>query len=459
MKDNDLKKVSDFINANNSSYIEELKNFLRIKSISTDENHKKDMLKGAEFVSKKLIDAGMNKVRIIKTNGHPLVYAEWLNAPGKPTVLIYGHYDVQPVDPIELWDTPPFEPTIRNGKIYARGATDDKGQIFMHVKSVEAFLKTKGKLPVNVKFIIEGEEEIGSNNLEEFVKKNTKLLKCDAVLISDTALYAPGVPTITLGLRGIAYMEVEVTGPNRDLHSGTFGGAVANPINILAEMISKMMDKNGHISIPGFYNDVIKVTKKERERFKALTFSEKKYAKEISVRELKGEKGYSTLERMWVRPTLDCNGIIGGFTEAGAKTVLPSKVTAKISMRLVPNQDPNKIAKLFTNYVKQIAPKSVRVKVREIHGGYPIVTPMNNKATIAASKAMARAFGKKTVYMREGGSIPIVTVFAKQLNAIPVLMGLGLNTENLHSPNEHFDLNHFHLGILSSAYFFEEFAK
>jgi acetylornithine deacetylase/succinyl-diaminopimelate desuccinylase-like protein len=459
MKDNDLKKVSDYINANNSSYIEELKNFLRIKSISTDENHKKDMLKGAEFVSKKLNDAGMNKVRIIKTNGHPLVYAEWLNAPGKPTVLIYGHYDVQPVDPIELWDTPPFEPTIRNGKIYARGATDDKGQVYMHVKSVEAHLKTNGKLPVNVKFIIEGEEEIGSENLEEFVKKNTKLLNCDAVLISDTALYAPGVPTITLGLRGIAYMEVEVTGPNRDLHSGTFGGAVANPINVLAEMISKMMDKNGHISIPGFYNDVIKVSKKERERFSDLKFSEKKYAKEINVRELKGEKGYSTLERMWVRPTLDCNGIIGGFTEAGAKTVLPSKVTAKISMRLVPNQDPKKIAKLFTKYVKQIAPKSVRVKVREIHGGYPIVTPMNNKATIAASKAMARAFGKKTVYMREGGSIPIVTVFAKQLNAIPVLMGLGLNTENLHSPNEHFDLNHFHLGILSSAYFFEEFAK
>ena len=459
MKDNNLKKVSDYINTNNSSYIEELKNFLRIKSISTDENHKKDMLKGAEFVSKKLNDAGMNKVRIIKTNGHPLVYAEWLNAPGKPTVLIYGHYDVQPVDPIELWDTPPFEPTIRNGKIYARGATDDKGQIYMHVKSVEAYLKTKGKLPVNVKFIIEGEEEIGSNNLEEFVKKNTKLLKCDAVLISDTALYAPGVPTITLGLRGIAYMEVEVTGPDRDLHSGTFGGAVANPINVLAEMISKMMDRNGHISIPGFYDDVIKVSKKERERFSELKFSETKYAKEINVRELKGEKGYSTLERMWIRPTLDCNGIIGGFTEAGAKTVLPSKVTAKISMRLVPNQDPNKIAKLFTNYVKQIAPKSVRVKVREIHGGYPIVTPMNNKATIAASKAMARAFGKKTVYMREGGSIPIVTVFAKELNSIPVLMGLGLNTENLHSPNEHFDLNHFHLGILSSAYFFEEFAK
>jgi len=453
-----LKKVSDYINSNNNRYIEELKNFLRIKSISTDESRKNDMYKGAEFVSKKLKDAGMNKVRIIKTKGHPLVYAEWLKAPGKPTVLIYGHYDVQPVDPVELWNSPPFEPTVRNGKIYARGATDDKGQMYTHVKSVEAYLKTNGKLPVNVKFIIEGEEEIGSNSLHEFVKRNSKLLKCDTVLISDTALYAPGVPTITLGLRGIAYMEIEVTGPNRDLHSGTFGGAVANPINIIAEIITKMMDKNGRISIPGFYNDVIKLTKKERERFKVLKFSEKTYAKEINVKELKGEKGYSTLERMWARPTLDCNGIIGGFTEAGAKTVLPSKVMAKISMRLVPNQDPIKIAKLFTDYVKQIAPKSVKVDIRYIHGGSPIVTPMNNKATIAASKAMARAFGKKTVYMREGGSIPIVTIFAKELNAVPVLMGFGLNTENLHSPNEHFDLNHFHLGILSSAHFLEEFA-
>jgi len=398
-------------------------------------------------------------VRIIKTDGHPLVYAEWLNAPGKPTVLIYGHYDVQPVDPIELWDTPPFEPTIRNGKIYARGATDDKGQVYMHIKSVEAYLKVNGKLPVNVKFIIEGEEEIGSSNLEEFVKKNSKLLKCDSVLISDTALYAPNVPTITLGLRGIAYMEVEVTGPDRDLHSGTFGGAVANPINVLAEIISKLMDKNGHITIPGFYDDVIKVTRKEREIINSLRFSEKNYSKKINVRELKGEKGYSTLERTWIRPSLDCNGIIGGFTEAGAKTVLPSKVKAKISMRLVPNQNPDKIGKLFKKYINQIAPKTVRIKIKEIHGGYPIVTPMNNHATIAASKAMARAFGKKTVYMREGGSIPIVTTFAKRLNAIPVLMGLGLNTENLHSPNEHFDLNHFHLGILSSAYFFEEFAN
>lgn len=454
-----MKNVIGYINSNNDKYIEELKDFLRIKSISTTAEYKNDMIKGANFVSEKLKNAGMRKVRVIKTKGHPLVYAEWLNAPGKPTVLVYGHYDVQPVDPIELWDSPPFEPTIKDGKIYARGTTDDKGQMFMHIKSVEAFLKTTGKLPLNVKFIIEGEEEIGSHNLEEFVDKNKKLLKCDAVLISDTALFAPRIPTITLGLRGLAYLEVEVTGPDRDLHSGTFGGAVANPINILAEMISKLMDKNGHITIPGFYDDVLKVSKKERENFKALNFSEKKYAKQLGVRELKGEKGYTTLERTWIRPSLDCNGIIGGFTEQGAKTVLPSKAMAKISTRLVPNQDPIKIAKLFTKYINQIAPKYVKVKVRDLHGGSPIVISLDSSATKAASNAMSKAFGKKTVFMREGGSIPIVTVFSKKLKAVPVLMGLGLNTENLHSPNEHFDLHHFQLGIKSSAYFLEEYAK
>jgi len=454
-----LKNVITYINSNNNRYISELKDFLRIPSISTTPKHKKDMIKSADFVAKKLKEAGIQKVKVIKTKGNPLVYAEWLGAPGKPTVLIYGHYDVQPVDPLELWDTPPFDPTVKNGKIYARGATDDKGQIFMHIKSVEAFLKTAGKLPLNIKFLIEGEEEIGSRNLQNFVNKNSKLLKCDAILISDTALFGPGIPTITYGLRGIAYMEIEVTGPNRDLHSGTFGGAVANPINILAGMISKLMNKDGYITIPGFYDDVIRITKSEKENIKKLKFSEKNYAKILGVKELKGEKFYSTLERTWIRPTLDCNGIIGGFTDKGAKTVLPSKVTAKISMRLVPNQDPKKIAKLFTRYVKQITPKSVAVKVNELHGGYPIVVSLNDKATIAASKAIARAFGKKTVFMREGGSIPIVITFAKKLKASPVLMGLGLNTENLHSPNEHFNLNHFHLGILSSAYFFDEFSK
>jgi acetylornithine deacetylase/succinyl-diaminopimelate desuccinylase-like protein len=358
-----------------------------------------------------------------------------------------------------LWDSPPFDPVIKNGKIYARGATDDKGQMFVHIKSVEVYLKNGGKLPLNVKFLIEGEEEIGSHNLDDFVGKNKKALKCDTVLISDTALFAPGVPTLTYGLRGIAYLEVELTGPNRDLHSGTFGGAVANPINILAEMITKLMDKNGRITIPGFYDDVLKVTKKERENIKALKFSQQQYAKALGVKELKGEKNYSTLERTWIRPTLDCNGIIGGFTGKGAKTVLPSKAAAKISMRLVPDQDPEKIAALFKKYIYQITPKSVTVKINEIHGATPFVIPTNSKSIVAASKAMSKAFGKKTVFMREGGSIPIVASFLKKLKVAPVLMGLGLNTENLHSPNEHFDLNHFHLGILSSAYFFDEYSK
>ena len=454
-----LKQIIEYIDKNKNNYINELKEFLRIPSISTDPNYKKDVNRCAQFVKSKLIDAGLNKVKVIKTKRHPLVYGEWLNAKGKPTVLIYGHYDVQPIDPIELWDTPPFEPTIRSNKIFARGATDDKGQAFMHIKSIEAYLKTLGKLPVNVKLIIEGEEEVGSSSLEQFIKENKKLLKCDTILISDTALYDVGIPTLTYGLRGLAYMEVEVTGPNKDLHSGSFGGAIANPINILAEMINKLMDKNGKVTIPTFYDDVVKLTKKERNNFKKLNFSDKKFAKEVGVAELKGEKGFSTLERLWVRPTLDCNGIIGGFTEDGAKTVLPSKVKAKISMRLVPNQDPDKIAKAFTKYIKAIAPKSVKVKVSDLHGANPAVTPLEDKSSIAASKAMEKAFGKKIVYMREGGSVPIVPVFAKQLNAPVVLMGLGLNTENLHSPNEHFNLDHFQLGIKSSAYFFDEFAK
>ncbi len=454
-----MKKIAEYINSNTDNYINQLKDFLRIQSISTLPDHKNDMTKGAEFVADSFKAAGMNNVKLIRTNGHPLVYADWLKVPGKPTVLIYGHYDVQPVDPLELWDSPPFVPVIKNGKIYARGATDDKGQMFVHIKSVEAYLKNGGTLPVNVKFLIEGEEEIGSQNIGLFVDKNKKLLKCDTVLISDTALYASGVPTLTYGLRGIAYLEVELTGPNRDLHSGTFGGAVANPINILAEMIAKLMNKDGRISIPGFYEDVLKISKNERESIRTLKFSKQKYAEEIGVKELKGEKNYSTLERTWVRPTMDCNGIIGGFTGKGAKTVLPSKATAKISMRLVPNQDPKKIGTLFKKYIYQIAPKSVSVKINEIHGAAPFVIPTNAKSIVAASKAMSKAFGKETIFMREGGSIPIVATFLKKLKVAPVLMGLGLNTENLHSPNEHFDLKHFHLGILSSAYFFDEYSK
>ena len=454
-----MKIISQYIDKNKNNYSNELKEFLKIPSISTDPAHKKDIKKCAHFVKTKLQDAGLNNVKVIKTEGHPLIYGEWLKAKGKPTVLIYGHYDVQPVDPIELWDTPPFEPTIKSNKIFARGATDDKGQVYMHIKSVEAYLETVGSLPVNVKFIIEGEEEVGSESLEKFISKNKSLLKCDAVLISDTALYDVGTPTLTYGLRGLCYMEVEVIGPQKDLHSGTFGGAVDNPINVLADMISKLKDKNGKITIPNFYDDVMTLTKKERENFKKLKFSDKKFAKEVGVKQLHGEKGYTTLERLWARPTLGCNGIIGGFIGDGAKTVLPSKVKAKISMRLVPNQDPLKIAKLFEKHIKTLTPNTVKVNVKHLHGANPAIIPLEDKSTIAASKAMEKAFGKKIVFMREGGSVPIVPVFAKQLNASVVLMGLGLNTENLHSPNEHFNLTHFQLGIKSSAYFFDEFAK
>jgi len=454
-----LDEVIKHIKENRNNYVEELKEFLRIPSISTLPENKKDMINCANFVSQKLKEAGMNRVEIFQTEGHPIVYGEWLGAPSKPTLLIYGHYDVQPVDPIELWDNPPFEPVIKDDKIYARGATDDKGQMFMHVKSVEAFFKAAGSPPLNIKFLIEGEEEIGSESLETFINNNLDLLKCDAVLISDTSLYEPGVPTLTYGLRGISYLEVEVSGPNRDLHSGSFGGAVANPINILADLISNLHDENGRVTIPGFYDNVLKLSKKEKENIKALHFSEKKFAKSLGVSELQGEKGYSTLERLWARPTLDCNGIYGGFTGKVAKTVLPSKAIAKISMRLVPNQDPHQIAKLFTKHIKKSAPKSVKVTVTTLHTGYPSITPLDNPATIAASKAMEKAFGRKTIYMREGGSIPIVTVFVKKLKAPAILMGMGLNSENLHSPNEHFDLNNFHLGILSSAYFMKEFSS
>ena len=369
-----MKEVIGYIENNRGRYVDELKEFLRIPSISTSAENKGDMQTAANFVADKLKLAGLNKIEIIQTEGHPLVYGEWLGAPGKPTVLIYGHYDVQPVDPIELWKSSPFDPTIVGDNIYARGATDDKGQMYMHIKSVEAYFKSNGSLPLNVKFLIEGEEEIGSENLSLFLKNNTELLKCDSVLISDTALFAPGVPTITYGLRGLCYMQVEVTGPSRDLHSGTFGGGVPNPINVLTKMISQLIDKDGKIKITGFYDDVLKLTKKERDNFKALKFSEKEWGKAIGLKHLSGEKGYTTLERIWARPTLDCNGIWGGFTGDGAKTVIPSKATAKISMRLVPHQDPIKIEKLFKKYIKQIAPKEVSVKVTGLHGGYPVIT-------------------------------------------------------------------------------------
>ncbi len=454
-----MEEVIKHVKSNLNTYVDELKDYLRIPSVSTSESHKNDMVICAKFVSDKLKNAGMKKVKIIKTERHPLVYAEWMGAPGKPTILIYGHFDVQPVDPIELWDTKPFEPTIRNGKIFARGADDNKGQNFVHIKAVEAVMKLQKKLPVNVKFIIEGEEEVGSESISKFLKENKKLLACDAVLISDTSLYGRGIPTINYGLRGLSYFEIEITGPDRDLHSGSFGGAVANPINELAKLISKLHDKNGKVTIPNFYQDVQKLSEKEKENFKELKFSDSKFAKEYKIKELQGEKGFSTLERLWVRPTLDCNGIYGGYTEEGAKTVLPSKATAKISMRLVPNQELKKVEKEFAKYVKSLAPKSVKIKVTNMHGGLPLVIPLDGKAMKAAAVATSKAFGKKTVFTREGGSIPIVVEFMQQLKAPAILMGLGLDSDNIHSPNEHFDLSSFEKGIYSSIYFMDEFSK
>lgn len=454
-----MEKLKGYIEENYDRYIGELTELLRIPSVSTMPEHKKDIHNCAEFIAGKLRDAGMSRVEVYATEGHPIVYGEWLGAPGKPTVLIYGHYDVQPADPLELWESPPFEPQIRDNKIWARGATDDKGQMFIHIKSTEAYFKCHGSLPLNIKFVIEGEEEIGSENLGVFLRQHREMLKCDSVVISDTSLYAPGVPTITYGLRGLAYMEVEVTGPDRDLHSGSFGGAVANPVNVLARMISELTDGSGRITIPGFYDDVLEVTEKERESFRRLKFSDKNFAKEIGVKKLTGEEGFTTLERLWARPTLDCNGISGGFSGSGAKTIIPSKASAKISMRLVPNQDPNKISRLFTRYFNSLAPEGVKVDVRSLHGGYPVMVSLDDKVTIAASDAMAKAFGKKTVFMRDGGSIPVVADFVKILKSPAVLMGFGLDSENLHSPNEHFDLNHFRLGILSSAYFMDIYAS
>ena len=454
-----MEQILNYIAENQKNYLNELIEYLRIPSISTKEEYKSNMRECANFVSKKLKKAGMKNVKIFKTKGHPIVYGEWLKAKNKPTVLIYGHYDVQPPDPLEEWETPPFEPNIREGQIFARGADDNKGQNFVHIKSVEAYFKTTGKLPLNVKFIIEGEEEVGSNNLELFLKENKKLLKCDAVLISDTSMYRPGIPTINYGLRGLTYFEVKLTGPKQDLHSGSFGGAVANPINELANLIAKLKDKRQKVTIPHFYDDVKKLSKKEKENFTKLKFSDKNFAKEIGVKQLQGEAGYSTLERLWTRPTLDCNGIVGGFTGEGAKTVLPSKASAKISMRLVPDQDPKKIAKEFKKYVKTLIPKSIKVEITEMQGGYPIVMDLENKAIQSASKAVAKAFGKQTVYTREGGSIPIVVEFVKQLKAPAILMGLGVDSDNIHSPNEHFALKSFEKGILASAYFFDEYSK
>jgi acetylornithine deacetylase/succinyl-diaminopimelate desuccinylase-like protein len=451
-----MEKVLSFVDSNKDRYLRELTEFLAIPSISTNPENVPDMQRCAGWVADHMRSTGLQNVQIFPTPGHPIVFSEWLGAPGKPTVLLYGHYDVQPVEPLDLWTTPPFQATVRGENLYARGSADDKGQVFLHLKSIEAFLRNEGTLPVNIKLLIEGEEEIGSEHLDQFVAEHKEMLKADLVLISDSSMFARGVPSICYGLRGLAYMQIDLVGPNRDLHSGSFGGTVHNPIQALTEIVAQLHDQRGRVTIPGFYKDVLSLTKKERDAFKKLPWSDRKYAKDLGVTHLYGEKGFTTLERVWARPTLECNGIWGGFTGEGAKTVLPSKASAKISMRLVPNQRSGKIARLFEDHIRKIAPKAVKVTVRNLHGGEPAITPIDSPGVKAAVAALEKGFGKKPLYQREGGSIPIVVQFKQLLGLDTVLLGFGLPDENSHAPDEFLNLGNFYSGIKTSAHFFNE---
>ncbi len=451
-----MNEILSFIESNKDRYESELKEFLRIPSISTSPEHNGETRRCAEWVSDELKRIGLNNVRIMETAGHPVVYGERLDGGNDATtVLFYGHYDVQPVDPLDLWTNPPFEPTIVGDNIYARGSVDDKGQVLMQLKAIEAHLRVSGAMPVNVKVIIEGEEEIGSPNLDKFLSDNKELLKCDTVLVSDTPMFGYDQPSLCYGLRGLCYMQVEVTGPNRDLHSGFFGGAVENPINALAVMISKLKDANGLILIDGFYDNVTPISEIERKEFARLPFDQKAFIKDLETDASPGEEGYTELERMWARPTLDCNGIWGGFTGEGAKTVLPSKAYAKISMRLVPNQTPDEIAKKFEAFFNKIKPAGVTIKIIDLHGGMPAATPIDSDGMNAARKALKQVFGKEPFLTREGGSIPIVNSFTTILGAPTVLMGFGLPDQNAHSPNEKMNLNNFHRGVKCGALFYE----
>lgn len=443
---------------NKDRFLDELLELLRIPSVSAASTHKQDMITCAEKVKQRLLEAGADKTEIFSTEGHPVVYGEKISDPSKPTVLIYGHYDVQPADPIDLWKSGPFEPEIRDGKIYARGACDDKGQFYMHVKALETMVKTNS-LFTNMKFIIEGEEEIGSPNLAKFVSSHKSLLSADVILISDTAMISMDSPSIDIGVRGLSYIEVEVTGPNRDLHSGVYGGAVANPVTILAKMIASCHNENNHITIPGFYDKVIDATAEERKLMAEAPFDEEAYKNDLGINALWGEKGYSTHERTGIRPTLELNGIWGGYTGEGAKTVLPSKAHAKISARLVPNQSSADITAKLLQYFQQIAPPGVTVKAEEHHGGEPYITPIDSPAYQAAAKAIETTFGKAPIPVRGGGSIPICSLFEKELGIKIVFMGFGLDSDNLHSPNEKFDIFNFYKGIETIPYFHRYFAE
>ena len=459
-----MSKYSTSIQENKQRYLDELFDLLRIPSVSADPAYKADVFRTADEVAKRLKEAGADNVEICDTPGYPVVYGDKIIDPSKPTVLVYGHYDVQPPDPIELWTSGPFEPVIKEtsihpeGAIFARGACDDKGQMYMHVKAFELMMQLD-TLPCNVKFMIEGEEEVGSKNLEWYVKRNHDKLECDVILISDTGMLANDIPSITTGLRGLAYMEVELTGPNRDLHSGLYGGAVANPINILTKMIGSLQDADNKITIPGFYDKVEVLSSEERTEMAKAPFSLDAYKKAIDIGDVHGETGYSTMERNSIRPTLDVNGIWGGYAGEGAKTVIASKASAKISMRLVPNQTPDEISELFEKHFKAIAPRSVKVKVTAHHGGHGYVTHTNDHAYKSASRAYETTFGKKPIPVRSGGSIPIVALFEKELKSKSILMGFGLDSDAIHSPNEHFGVFNYLKGIETIPFFYEFFAE
>jgi len=454
----------DYILQNQEKFLSELLDLLRIPSVSADPKFKEDVFKAAQFVKESLIKAGADQVEICETPGYPVVYGEKIIDPALPTVLVYGHYDVQPADPYELWDSAPFEPVIKptelhpEGAIFARGSADDKGQFYMHVKAFETMM-AENELACNVKFMIEGEEEVGSDNLENFIKENKEKLKADVVLISDTSMISLDTPSVTVGLRGLAYMQVEVTGPNRDLHSGTYGGAVANPINILCKMIAQLQDEDKKITIPGFYDKVEELSADYRKKLNEAPFDLNDYKKKLDIKEVEGEAGYTTIERTGIRPTLDVNGIWGGYTGEGAKTVLPSKAYAKISMRLVPNQNHHEIAELFQKHFESIAPDSVKVKVIPHHGGKPAVVPTSSVGYKAAVEAIQEVFGQKAIPTREGGSVPITSLFQEELGLDPILLGFGLDTDAIHSPNEHYGVKNYLLGIETIVAFYRAFRK
>ncbi|MCY2995872.1 MAG: dipeptidase [Planctomycetota bacterium] len=452
-----MQALESYLTDHRQQFEDDLCEFLRIASVSADIGYRDEAQRAAEWVAAQLRNLGL-ATELIPTDGHPIVYAESPAVPGAPTVMVYGHYDVQPPDPLEEWLTPPFEPTVRDGNIYARGATDDKGQLLTHIKSVEAWIKTAGRLPVRLKFVIEGEEEVGSDSLYKLLERSPERLACDVIVISDSSQFAPGQPAITYGLRGIAYHELRLTGPKQDLHSGTFGGAVTNPVNTLARLLAALVDDQGRIQIPGFYDDVVPLTERERRQFADLAFDEQGFMDRLGVDGATGETGYTTTERRWARPTFDVNGIWGGYQGQGSKTVLPAKAGAKFSFRLVPNQNPPKIAEALRNLLTKLCPPGIKLELIDMHGAPGVLVPLDSSYIAAAAKAIERGFGQAPVFIREGGSIPIVTAFHEQLDVDALLLGWGLDDDNTHSPNEKFCLADFHRGIKASAYLWQELA-